>query len=412
MIMIKQNSPEKATATENGLAIDIPVKGDYQASVTLWLQRTAADRDRAVNAVVQDEEGSYPLIIHPDGTIADAPALSPAAGDIEEPVLSALHTASPQGHLDSPVDAADLGSPMDSFSFLEERDRPTLAREGWRGRLNELGFKLAPSDTEIAHIERRNAIRNGAQKPRIIAVVNGKGGAGKTPTTVLLSQILSDIGQTSVLAWDLNPTRGTLGWRSKDAHHDATIATLLADLGELKDPATSQAKLSQYVHRQSATFAVLRSQPDLLSTEQALTPEKVDPTLAVLKRYFSTFILDTGNDESSPLWQKAIELADQVVVPTTTRQDSAESARLLLDSLATRRRTQKLAHTAIVVVSRAAAADPKPDPIVEQFHTHGTTALPVSHDPVIGERWLYFDDLSPRSADEWLRIAKSVVTKK
>lgn len=402
MITIKQLAGNKALATEDEERYDIDiVNGDYQASVTAWLQRTAAERATGINAIVIDTEGTYPLLIHPNGTITDAPGISPVTSP-----------PTPQTSAPAQLDNSELCSHMESFSFLQETEHSTLATEGWRGRLNQLGFKLAPNATEIAHIERRNAIRHGAQKPRIIAVVNGKGGAGKTPTTLLLSQILSDIGQTSVLAWDLNPTRGTLGWRSKDSHHDATIATLLASLDELGDPTTSQAKLSQYIHRQSATFAVLRSQPDVLSTDQALTPESVEPVLNVLKRYFSTFVLDTGNDESSPLWQKAIDIADQIVVPTTTRQDSAESARLLLDSLATRRSTRNLAHTAVVVVSRAAAADPEPGSIVEKFRSHGTSALPVNHDPVIGERWLAVDKLKARTTDQWLNIVNEVVTGK
>lgn len=417
MITIKQLTPEKAVAEENGAFTEIQISpSGYQPSVTSWLQHQAAGRGRPINAMVNDADGTYPLIVHPNGVITDAMTISPMS--IEQPPRSAptgptpasqpaSNPPAPVSHLQPPQNQA-MGSPMDNFSFLEEKERPALAQEGWRGRLNDLGFKLAPNATEIAHIERRNAIRQGAQKPRIIAVVNGKGGAGKTPTTLLLSQILSEIGQTNVLAWDLNPTRGTLGWRSHQAHHDATIATLLADLDQLQDPTTSQATISQYIHRQSATFAVLRSQPDLLSTQQALTPESVDPVLAVLKRYFSTFVLDTGNDESSPLWQKAIDVADQIVVPTTTRQDSAESARLLLDSLATQERTRHLAQTAVVVVSRAAVADPEPGPIVEQFRTHGTTALPVRHDPMIGERWLDFNVLKLGTQDQWLDVAADI----
>lgn len=414
MITIKQLTPEKAVAEENGAFAEIQISpSGYQPSVTSWLQHQAAGRGRPINAMVNDTDGTYPLIVHPNGAITDAMTISPMS--IEQPPRNAPTVPAPQPASNPPAPVSHLqpaqnqamGSPMDNFSFLEEKERPTLAQEGWRGRLNDLGFKLAPNATEIAHIERRNAIRSGAQKPRIIAVVNGKGGAGKTPTTLLLSQILSEIGQSNVLAWDLNPTRGTLGWRSHQAHHDATIATLLADLDELKDPTTSQATISQYIHRQSATFAVLRSQPDLLSTQQALTPESVDPVLAVLKRYFSTFVLDTGNDESSPLWQKAIDIADQIVVPTTTRQDSAESARLLLDSLATRERTRRLAQTAVVVVSRAAAADPEPGPIVEQFRTHGITALPVYYDPTIGERWISFTSLGSTAKNQCLDIVRA-----
>ncbi|MFP3589937.1 hypothetical protein SCB29_40980, partial [Paraburkholderia sp. SIMBA_055] len=57
---------------------------------------------------------------------------------------------------------------------------------------------------------------------RRIAVVNGKGGVGKTSATALLSAVFGREGGGGVLAWDNNPTRGSLGWRTESAGHDAT----------------------------------------------------------------------------------------------------------------------------------------------------------------------------------------------
>lgn len=53
-------------------------------------------------------------------------------------------------------------------------------------------------------------------------MANGKGGAGKTPTTVLLSAVFARYGGAGVVAWDANQTRGTLGWRTEQGPHAAT----------------------------------------------------------------------------------------------------------------------------------------------------------------------------------------------
>src|SRR5699024_12749792 len=102
--------------------------------------------------------------------------------------------------------------------------------------LNQIGFRLAPSASEQAERDDINKVSQHWAGPRTIAVVNGKGGAGKTPTTILLAAVLARYGGGGVLAWDNNQTRGTLGWRTEQAAHDATLLDLLPAANQLLSP--------------------------------------------------------------------------------------------------------------------------------------------------------------------------------
>jgi hypothetical protein len=68
-------------------------------------------------------------------------------------------------------------------------------------------------------------------------MLNGKGGVGKTMTTINLSAVFARNGGAGVLAWDNNQTRGTLGWSTEQGPHEATILDLLPKVPSFLGPA-------------------------------------------------------------------------------------------------------------------------------------------------------------------------------
>ena len=112
-------------------------------------------------------------------------------------------------------------------SLLEEITTQGPAHHGVRGMLNAMGLKLAPSKAELVERDNITKVSRHWVGPRTIAVVNGKGGSAKTPSTILLAALLARYGGGNVIAWDNNSTRGTLGWRTESGGHDATVADLL-----------------------------------------------------------------------------------------------------------------------------------------------------------------------------------------
>ena len=248
--------------------------------------------------------------------------------------------------------------------------------------------------------------------PRTIVVANGKGGVGKTPTTVLLSAVFARYGGAGVIAWDANQTRGTLGWRTEQGPHEATVLDLLPQAHRLLGSSAQSADLAHFVHHQTADrYDVLRSQPLVLAAEQRVTPQDIDLIWNVAGKYYRLVVIDTGNDESDPVWLQVIEHADQLVVPTSTRADHAEAGALLLDALRRRDdRSRQLADGAVAVITQA---DPRASKTDITAITDGYTGLvrevvTIPHDPAIVDGQLTWDNLHPATRRAWLRAAAAV----
>ena len=79
-------------------------------------------------------------------------------------------------------------------SFLTHTRPETPAAEGWRGVLARLGISIQPSPAETARRDDVRAVSRHWPGPRTIAIVNGKGGANKTPTTAMLSAVFARHG--------------------------------------------------------------------------------------------------------------------------------------------------------------------------------------------------------------------------
>lgn len=297
-------------------------------------------------------------------------------------------------------------------SFLTQKQHDSPATKGWRGVLVNLGLRLRPSAEEQAERDDVHAVSQRWPGPRTIAVVNGKGGAGKTPTTIMLSAIFALYGGGGVLAWDNNQTRGTLGWRTEQAGHDSTIMDLLPRSEDLLATGAQSADLAHFVHHQTDDrYDVLRSKPKLLADEQRFGQEDVDRIHRVTSKFFRIIIIDSGNDESDPLWRRMIDHTDQLVVATTTSDEKAEAGALLLEDLATTGETgQRLADNAVVVVSQAEATAKRKDiaEVVNGFVPLAREITSIPYDPAMVDGALNYGALRPATQRAWLAAGAAV----
>lgn len=385
----------------------------------------AAQLGRPLKTVTRDPEGQWSLIIREDGTVETdqtvetkpvtkskppepqpaqmQPAESPVAHEtMQSPDLTVLSDPEP----DVPSE------PPRRRIFLTEQNIEPVATSGWRGVLARRGLHVTPSEAERAERADVHAVSQHWPGPRTIVVANGKGGAGKTPATVLLSAVFARYGGAGVIAWDVNQTRGTLGWRTEQGPHEATVLDLLPQAQRLLGSSAQSADLAHFVHHQTADrYDVLRSQPLILAAEQRVTPQNVDLIWSVVGKYYRLILVDTGNDESDPVWLQVIEHADQLVVPTSTRADHAEAGALLLDAL--RRRdahSRQLADGAVAVITQA---DPRASKTDIATITDGYTGLvravvTIPHDPAMVDGQLTWDSLHPATRRAWLRAAAAV----
>lgn len=403
---------------------------EARSQVVAIVAARAQQLGRPLHVLTRDPAGEWPLIIHPDTTVTEddsrearpntpEPDPSPAApAPVQQPPAQPVSTVPGS---DSWVRASATPAPTgadlpsrramrQSFLVREQIEEP--ATTGWRGLATRIGIRMNPSEAERAERDDALAVSQHWPGPRTIAIVNGKGGAGKTPSTVLLSAVFARYGGAGVLAWDNNQTRGTLGWRTEQGPHESTLLELLPQVDRLLSTSAQSADLAHYVHHQTRDrFDVLRSKPMALAQEQRVEPEDVDAIHAVASKYYRLIFIDSGNDESDPMWRRMIDHADQLVVATTTRDDHAEAGALLLEALADRdERSARLAGNAVVIVSQA---DPKATPadmqrVATGYRDLSREAVTIPFDPAMVDGVLHYGALRPSTQRAWLAAAAAV----
>lgn len=310
----------------------------------------------------------------------------------------------------SPAALAPIETDPLKVSLLNAQKNEVPARLGWRGSLNRhLGTTLAPTEYERRVRVDETAVSTHWPGPRTIAVVNGKGGAGKTPTAILIAALLARYGGGGVVAFDNNPTRGTLGWRTEQGPHNNTVIELLPEVEHLLSPSATAAEINKFVHHQPTDrYDVLPSRAEALDSTTE-TEQAFDQIHAVLTKYYRVVVIDSGNDESSPSWLAMINKADALIVPTITRPEHAESARLLLNELAhSGQHGAKLAQNALVIVLQASKAEPTPNQLVQTFKQITRDAIGINYDPVMSARPLMYETLNPASRRAWLAAAAAL----
>lgn len=403
---------------------------DARQQTVAIIAARAAQLGRPLRTLTCDPSGEWTIVVHPDGSVtedeepsslpltegsprryaANSPAPSPQSPAAGEPTSE---TAASEG-------SSTVQNKNQPFAIREARERSFLADArmstppptGWRAFLARFGFRSGPTDEEMARWEDQRSISQHWPGPRTIAVLNGKGGAGKTPATALLAAMFARAGGSGVLAWDNNVTRGTLGWRTESGPHDATVLDLIPRAEELLSPGARAADLAAVVHHQTIDkYDVLRSNPLLLSTEQKLTPNQLDAVHAVATKYYRLIFMDSGNDEGDALWLRMIDHADQIVVATSTRPDHAEAGRLLLNALADRdEHSAQLVDKAVVLVSQADREEAEASSIAQGYADLARAVVTVPYDPAMRQQWLRVDNLAPATQRAYLRAAAAVAS--
>jgi MinD-like ATPase involved in chromosome partitioning or flagellar assembly len=273
-------------------------------------------------------------------------------------------------------------------------------------------MRVSPGQAEQAERADVHAVSQHWPGPRTIAVVNGKGGASKTPATILLAAIFARYGGAGVVAWDNNQTRGTLGWRTETGPHEGTLLDLLPRTGQLLSARAQAAELANYVHHQTRDrYDVLRSKPMVMADEQRLGAADVDAIHAVVTKYYRLIIMDSGNDESDPMWRRMIDHADQLVVVTTTRDDHAEAGVLLLEALTQRdEHSADLARGAVAIVSQADpnATRAEVSTIADGYARVTKDVVTIPHDPAMVDGILRYDALRSSTQRAWLSAGAAV----
>ena len=412
-IASQATGPVQVTTVDDGGTQQIQVGPD--GGVTPIGRRPTTPTDRATPAppqhdAVADVNASEPVAPRADARPAATKSTvyaPPRAQAFDQPVAAASPPQEvPQSRAERRASVTFLPGADEAFAGLS-----TPAKVGgWHGFLQSIGLEKraqGPTPEQLRERVELRAISQHWAGPRTIAVVNPKGGAGKTPTAVLLAAMFARWGGAGCVAWDNNETRGTMGWRTEQGPHEAHVRDLLAAADELMRPEARAADLAGFVHHQTEDkYDVLRSNPHSIAPEERLTTSDLDALHRVAARYYRLIFIDSGNDESAANWLRMIEHTDQLVVATTTRPDHAEAARLVLDDLRTQSDTAaQLADDAVVVVAHADQEEAPSAAYLARFEALARAAAPIPYDPGMRAAHLRLDGLRTDTQVAWRHAA-------
>lgn len=250
--------------------------------------------------------------------------------------------------------------------LLDKTDvrRMTLpAEHGWRATLHKVTrINIGPGKDERYEISLKERTAKAVRQTFTVAVINLKGGVGKTVNAKLLGSTLSSIRDDKVIAVDLDNDSGNLTER----HHRETNLSLL-DL-------VADASVSRYLDVRAHTSGEMVSrlevlgQPDFASSPRGLEPADFDRAMSLLQDYYSMVILDCGTALSSPLMQSALQDARAIVVVTNASIDALQDTDQTLEWLRYNGYHQLLKNL-ILVVNHTDSGRPNVvvDKVVEQF---------------------------------------------
>jgi cellulose biosynthesis protein BcsQ len=281
------------------------------------------------------------------------------------------------------------------------------AESGWRGALNRtVRVRLSAGPAERTQRAALTTVRGTFPAARTICVANVKGGAGKTPTALILAELLATLRRESIVAADFNELRGTLGVRAGVQQPARTVTDLLEHREWLTRPGAPVGDLAGFLRRQESGALVLASSEDA-GEMRSLAASHCQAVRDLLITRYSTVILDTGNNEAAPPWQFATAVADALVVPMRPTSDHVWVAGQMLEGLRNRAETRHLPPQAIAVITDRDGA--RLDPPTELWLTERLGAvLYVPPDREIAAGPIRAERLSPESRNAWTLVAAAV----
>ncbi|WP_146067499.1 AAA family ATPase [Arthrobacter sp. SX1312] len=432
---------------------------DARRSVMSTATDLAAETSTATKLHIEDPSGSRTILVQTDGAVIEQdtdsdptesepaqpaeaiePAASPMTSKVPTAPMAAVKAAAPVAAptptpTPTPAEAPAVPEATASEaiaspaaeptveplptrraampSFVDRPDADSPAQVGVRGLLNQFGMKLAPSAAELEQRRDEKTVSQHWAGPRTITVLNPKGGAGKTPTVICLSAVFARLGGSGVLAWDNNNSLGSLGWRTFDAGHEATVVDLLEQTDYFMTAGARAGDLASYVHHQpSDQYDVLRSDDRSGAKKRhEVTGDEVHRLYSVAAKYYRLILMDSGNTERGDNWEAMIGHSDQVVIPVKSVDDAAEGASRVLSALrAGDDHAQSLADRAVVIVLGCTPSHSlsKLNELAESFRPFVKSVVTVPYDPSLIEGRIRFSSMLPQTRRAWLRAAAQI----
>jgi MinD-like ATPase involved in chromosome partitioning or flagellar assembly len=208
---------------------------------------------------------------------------------------------------------------------LDERDSGDSGGFGWRGLVRRLtGIDVGPGKSAAHQQELRNRIRTPVGGAFPIAVLNLKGGVGKTVVVEALGSTFAAARDDRVIAVDLDA--GDLAER-----HGRRNPLGMADL-LLRDAVTQYSDVRAHTHMNSFGLEVL-GLPDSARTDWRPERHNIVRAFSILRKHYSVVLVDCVKAVNSAVMDAVLPEARALVVVTSTSIDAIRKTRTTLELL-------------------------------------------------------------------------------
>jgi MinD-like ATPase involved in chromosome partitioning or flagellar assembly len=214
------------------------------------------------------------------------------------------------------------GTALDS---LELQDLEDSGGSGWRDLVRRLtGINLGPGKGSAYEQELRERIRTPVSDAFPIAVLNLKGGVGKTAVVEALGSTFAAVRDDRVIAVDIDA--GDLAERH-GRRNPLSIADLLRD-----GAATHYSDVRAHTYMNSFGLEVL-GLPDYARTDWRPERHDVARAFSILREHYSVVLVDCVKAVNSAVMDAVLPASCALVVVTSTSIDAIRKTRTTLDLL-------------------------------------------------------------------------------
>lgn len=284
---------------------------------------------------------------------------TPAETRRDDGPLFDTHTPSapaPPRRAQSYGEGDDYFSGSDDYRVGAKKDSP---KQGFRAFLaNTLRVPVGKGKAELEYDNLITLINRSLLTPKVIGVIGGKGGVGKTTTVMALASTLASIRSKPVVAITLD-YNGTLALRTKEvaapARGDVSLLNFATD-PTIRTPNDIAGCMKNNKHRLSVLGTGLNP-----VTHDNLTSVQFTHALKMLKSQFELVIIDFGNTPNSDAYWTALKSLDLMVLVTSTENDSMQGTRLVEGMAREAGLIDLLSRRTMEIVNHRSPADPKVD---------------------------------------------------
>lgn len=312
-------------------------------------------------------------------------------------------------------------------SLMDRGKHSPDAQDGWRGALNGLGLHLGPDAAETRRRELVKTIQPGWRGTKFATVVNEKGSAGKTPTSLMLAAALQEYGPGQVIVRDGNPTGNAheraeyaspMGEDEQDTGYtDKDLARVYASwpAADGATPALDASTMAQFLHKHTTDKYALIAHHDSQGEFDQLDADDVELIQDALAAHARVIITDTGNSPEARRDVPVLRRTHQLIVPMLTYPDRENGARKTLSMLERRGAEDPhyldLVSRAVVVIHTAENTrehQRQAQALARRWEDVVAKAIVVPHDPHMASHDLRFGDLRLGTRTAFLELAAAV----